>query len=65
MRLIKLAAIAYEGYQRSLCVDPLPPFKDLPQKIQRAWEAAADAIINAMEADDAYVHLPPPASEDR
>jgi len=53
------ARIAYEAYARStggkslVSGDTLPGWDDLPQPIQWAWDAAAQAVIRAVTDEQA------------
>jgi hypothetical protein len=51
-----LAAIAYRAYGAevnftSVTGDPLPPWADLPARLQDAWAKAAEAAAEAVDPD--------------
>lgn len=48
--------VAYEAYGRvtehkNFRGEPMPEFEDLPERIQQAWEAAAEAAISSFRGD--------------
>lgn len=50
MNILSLGQIAYDAYRNHaggvslVSGDPLPGWDELPERIQAAWEAAADSI---------------------